>query len=80
MYQETECKIINCNNKRRKGSNVCTKHFKLRTKIENVNVFYNLYYYTDQYNMILKLETISCYKKIILNIKVYMNIIKSTHY
>lgn len=36
-YQETECKIINCGKKRRKGYDFCTKHYKMKTKIESVN-------------------------------------------
>lgn len=33
-YQEMKCKVIDCNNKRKKGAYVCTKHYK---RLKNVN-------------------------------------------
>lgn len=33
-YQEIKCKVFECNNKRRKGTDVCTKHYK---RLKNVN-------------------------------------------
>lgn len=44
-YQETECNIETCNKKRKKGYKVCSKHYKMKTKIEEFidkNKFYKL--------------------------------------
>lgn len=42
-YLNTKCIITNCENKRRKGHKICTKHLKFKTSIEDENDE-NLYY------------------------------------
>lgn len=37
-YQEMECKVIDCNNKRRKSSCFCTKHYN---RLYNININHN---------------------------------------
>lgn len=62
-YQEMECKVITCVNKRRKGYDICTKHLKLKTKIESVDESSNdnyIYYHSneekDEINLFNNLE------------------------
>lgn len=46
MYLNTKCSMSKCENKRRKGHKICTKHFKLKTRIENEDneyVYFNFY-------------------------------------
>jgi hypothetical protein len=63
-YIHTECAVQDCNKHRKKGSNVCFKHFRMKTKIETLDEYYS---YNNHYESIYNFRE---YKNYINKIKI----------
>lgn len=67
-YLNTKCNLSTCENKRRKGSKLCTKHYKYKTIIENEIIENEIINFKEEDIESTKIDNFICYYP---NINIY---------